>query len=78
SACESAFAMTVHKAQGSEFEEVALVLPRTISPVLSRELFYTAITRASRKVHVYGGEEIARAALARQTERDSALAERLR
>ncbi|WP_150049720.1 exodeoxyribonuclease V subunit alpha [Methylomonas rhizoryzae] len=47
-AVETAFAMTVHKSQGSEFEHVALLLPDAMSPVLSRELVYTAITRAKR------------------------------
>jgi len=47
-AVETAFAMTVHKSQGSEFEHVALLMPNTMSPVLSRELVYTAITRAKR------------------------------
>ncbi|WP_019583488.1 exodeoxyribonuclease V subunit alpha [Thioalkalivibrio sp. ALE16] len=47
-AVETAFALTVHKAQGSEFEHVALVLPEADSPILTRELVYTAITRASR------------------------------
>ncbi|AKJ94815.1 exodeoxyribonuclease V subunit alpha [Thioalkalivibrio versutus] len=47
-AIETAFALTVHKAQGSEFEHVALVLPDADSPILTRELAYTAITRASR------------------------------
>lgn len=47
-AVETAFALTVHKAQGSEFEHVALVLPEVDSPILTRELAYTAITRASR------------------------------
>ncbi|WP_018869289.1 exodeoxyribonuclease V subunit alpha [Thioalkalivibrio sp. ALgr3] len=46
---ESAFALTVHKAQGSEFDHVALILPDTDSPILTRELVYTAITRASRR-----------------------------
>jgi exodeoxyribonuclease V alpha subunit len=43
---ETAFAMTVHKSQGSEFNHVALILPETLSPVLTRELVYTGITRA--------------------------------
>jgi exodeoxyribonuclease V alpha subunit len=43
---ETAFAITVHKSQGSEFNHVALVLPENISPVLTRELIYTGITRA--------------------------------
>jgi exodeoxyribonuclease V alpha subunit len=46
---ETAFALTVHKAQGSEFDHVALILPGTDSPILTRELVYTAITRASRR-----------------------------
>ena len=45
---ETVFAMTVHKSQGSEFEHAALVLPETINPVLTKELIYTAITRAKR------------------------------
>lgn len=47
-AVESVFAMTVHKSQGSEFDQVALVLPDRIAPVLTRELLYTGITRAKR------------------------------
>jgi len=43
---ETAFAITVHKSQGSEFNHVALILPETRSPVLTRELIYTGITRA--------------------------------
>ena len=45
-AVETVFAMTVHKSQGSEFDQVALVLPEQIAPVLTRELLYTGITRA--------------------------------
>src|SRR5690606_38016651 len=51
---DSAFAMTVHKAQGSEFDEVWLLLPQHESRVLSRELVYTGITRARTKLHVAG------------------------
>ena len=49
-AVETVFAMTVHKSQGSEFDHVALVLPDKISPVLTRELLYTGITRAKEKL----------------------------
>ena len=45
-AVETVFAMTVHKSQGSEFDQVALVLPERMTPVLTRELLYTGITRA--------------------------------
>jgi len=75
---ESAFAMTVHKAQGSEFDSVWLQLPRQPSPVLSRELVYTALTRARREVHVCASAESLRQALARRVERISGLASRLR
>lgn len=54
---ETAWAMTVHKSQGSEFDEVAVVLPETSSRVLSRELLYTAVTRARRRVVIAGSQE---------------------
>ena len=50
---ETAFALTVHKAQGSEYREVALVLPEPPSRVLTRELLYTGITRAKSQVHLF-------------------------
>jgi exodeoxyribonuclease V alpha subunit len=74
---ESAFAMTVHKAQGSEFDEVWLQLPRFESRVLSRELVYTALTRARTRLHLAGSAEVLRAALARHAVRMSGLAWRL-
>jgi exodeoxyribonuclease V alpha subunit len=74
---ESAFAMTVHKAQGSEFDEVWLQLPRNDSRVLSRELVYTAITRARSRLHVAGSAQVLREALARHAVRMSGLAWRL-
>jgi exodeoxyribonuclease V alpha subunit len=74
---ESAFATTVHKAQGSEFDTVWLLLPRNDSRVLSRELVYTALTRARRELHLCAGEAVLRAALARDAGRVSGLAVRL-
>ncbi|MBV6811516.1 AAA family ATPase [Xanthomonas campestris pv. pennamericanum] len=74
---ESAFAMTVHKAQGSEFDEVWLQLPTRDARVLSRELLYTGITRARRALHLAGSEAVMRAALARHAARISGLAWRL-
>ena len=74
---ESAFAMTVHKAQGSEFDSVWLQLPRQPTRVLSRELVYTAVTRARREVHVCASADSLRQALARGVERVSGLAARL-
>lgn len=74
---ESAFAMTVHKAQGSEFDEVWLQLPRRDNRVLSRELLYTGITRARHALHVAGDAAVIDAALSRHASRWSGLAQRL-
>lgn len=74
---ESAFAMTVHKAQGSEFDEVWLQLPRVDSRVLTRELVYTGMTRARQGLHVAGSARVVEAALGRHAGRVSGLGERL-
>jgi ATP-dependent exoDNAse (exonuclease V) alpha subunit len=74
-ACEPAYALTVHKAQGSEFDEVAVVLPARDARVLTRELVYTAVTRARSKVEVWASAEILAKAMARSTQRWSGLAE---
>ena len=73
-----AFAMTVHKAQGSEFDAVWLQLPRQPARALSRELVYTALTRARHALHVCASEEGLRIALATRAQRVSGLARRLR
>jgi len=73
-----AFAMTVHKAQGSEFDTAWLQLPRQEARPLSRELVYTAVTRAKSELHVCGDAEVLRAALERHVARVSGLARRLR
>ncbi|HEX6612857.1 MAG TPA: exodeoxyribonuclease V subunit alpha [Rhodanobacteraceae bacterium] len=74
---EGAFALTVHKAQGSEFERVALVLGAD-TPVLTRELLYTGVTRARERVDIYGDEALLRTGIARRTQRWNGLADRLR
>ncbi|PNS08794.1 exodeoxyribonuclease V subunit alpha [Solilutibacter silvestris] len=74
---ESAFAMTVHKAQGSEFDDIWLQLPRSDSRVLSRELLYTAITRARNTLHIAGSADVIVAALSRQASRVTGLGWRL-
>lgn len=74
---ESAFAMTVHKAQGSEFDSVWLLLPARGNRVLSRELVYTGITRARHSLHLAGSEAVIREALARHASRWSGLGWRL-
>jgi exodeoxyribonuclease V alpha subunit len=74
---ETVYAMTVHKAQGSEFDRVALILPADASPLLTRELLYTAITRARVSVEIVASEEVLRSALAARLRRGSGLHERL-
>lgn len=74
---DSAFAMTVHKSQGSEFSEVLLVLPEQPSPLLTRSLFYTGITRAKHRVEIWGLPPRLGEAVATRAERAAGLAERL-
>jgi exodeoxyribonuclease V alpha subunit len=74
---ETAWAMTVHKAQGSEFDDVLVVVPETASRVMNRELLYTAVTRARRGVTIVGSDGAIRSAVARSTGRTSGLAARL-
>jgi len=68
-----AFALSVHKAQGSEFDEVLFVLPDEDAPMLSRELLYTAVSRARRAVRLVGPKQVVLAALARSARRYSGL-----
>jgi exodeoxyribonuclease V alpha subunit len=75
---ETVFAMTVHKCQGSEFDRVLLILPDQDSPLLTRELIYTAITRAKKKVEIWGRAEIFTSGVKRQIKRTSGLTEALR
>jgi exodeoxyribonuclease V alpha subunit len=73
---ETAFAMTVHKSQGSEFRHTVLVLPKERGAVLARELVYTGITRASaRFTLVTPVSAILSESIARRTERASGLRE---
>lgn len=74
---ESAWVMTVHQSQGSEFDDILLLLPDADNPVLSRELLYTAVTRARQGVRLWGTEAALRGALARRMARDSGLEARL-
>jgi exodeoxyribonuclease V alpha subunit len=70
-------AMTIHKSQGSQAAEVTVLLPPEDSRLLTRELFYTAVTRAKEKVRVIGPEASVRAAIDRRAVRASGLAQRL-
>lgn len=74
---ETVYAMTVHKSQGSEFENVYLILPDKDYPVLSRELIYTGITRAIRSVTILGKEEVLRTSISRVIKRKSGLCDSL-
>ncbi|HOP41731.1 MAG TPA: exodeoxyribonuclease V subunit alpha, partial [Geobacteraceae bacterium] len=70
---ETAFAMTIHKSQGSEFDRVLLVIPPVDSQVLTRELLYTGITRARHSVELWCGKDLLAAAVERRIERRSGL-----
>jgi exodeoxyribonuclease V alpha subunit len=75
---ETAYAATVHKAQGSQYESVLFVLPARPVRVAVRELVYTAVTRATRSVAVAGTADVFESACARQTLRHSGLLDRMR
>lgn len=75
---ETMHAMTIHKSQGSQADEVTVLLPSADSRLLSRELFYTAVTRARKTVRVVGSEAEVRAALGRRVVRASGLSRQLR
>jgi exodeoxyribonuclease V alpha subunit len=68
-----AFALSVHKAQGSEFDEVLFVLPEEDAPLLTREMLYTAVSRARERVRIVGPMEVVTAALERRARRHSGL-----
>jgi exodeoxyribonuclease V alpha subunit len=74
---ETVFALTVHKCQGSEFNRVLLILPDRDSPLLTRELLYTAITRGREKVEIWGRKSIFVSGVKRQIKRTSGLAKAL-
>jgi exodeoxyribonuclease V alpha subunit len=76
-AIETVYAMTIHKSQGSQFLTAAVLLPDPASRILTRELLYTAVTRARERLILVGTEEMVRAAVARPVARASGLGERL-
>jgi exodeoxyribonuclease V alpha subunit len=78
SAVDTVYAMTIHKSQGSQFDTAAVLLPAAGSRLLTRELLYTAVTRARRELILVGTEEAIRHAVARPVARASGLSERLR
>ena len=68
-----AFALSIHKSQGSEYDEVLVVLPEEDAPLLTRELLYTAVSRARKRVRIVGPKAVVAGALARQAQRHSGL-----
>jgi exodeoxyribonuclease V alpha subunit len=70
---QTAYAMTIHRSQGSQYASVSVILPDSESPLLTRELLYTAITRAQQQVRIVGTLEMVAAAVARQVQRASGL-----
>jgi exodeoxyribonuclease V alpha subunit len=74
---ETVFATTIHKSQGSEFDAVSIVLPETASALVGRELVYTAVTRARRRVDLFSPLEVVRGALSRTVQRPSGLRDAL-
>ena len=74
---ETVFAMTIHKSQGSEFDSVAMVLPDKDTPIITRELVYTGITRAKSTLRVFSGMNMMVKAAKTPTQRESGLYDRL-
>ena len=76
--CETVYAMTIHKSQGSEFERILIVLAEQMNPVLTKELLYTAITRAKTSVKIVTTQEVFIETVRQQVLRDSGLADKLK
>ncbi len=74
---QDVYAMTIHKSQGSEFDEVLLVLPEKDNPLITRELLYTGITRAKRNLSILASESAIRNAVSRRIKRASGLRDAL-
>jgi exodeoxyribonuclease V alpha subunit len=70
---EAAWAITIHKSQGSEFDHVLLVLPEEDSPLLTRQILYTGLTRARRTLWIWGNRALWEAAVSRRDDRSSPL-----
>ncbi len=76
--CETVFVMTIHKSQGSEFDDVLIVLPDHHNPVLTKELLYTGITRARKTVTLAAGQGIFEETLGHKVERHGGLVHKVR
>lgn len=78
SSCETVYGLTIHKSQGTEIDEVLVVLPEHDSPLVTRELLYTAVTRAAKRVRILGSQAVLATAVKRKTERLGGLVLRFR
>ena len=74
---ETVFAMTVHKSQGSEFDKILLILSDRESPILTREIIYTGITRAKKSVEIWGREDVFTSSVTKRITRTSGLQDEL-
>jgi exodeoxyribonuclease V alpha subunit len=75
---ETVYAMTIHKSQGSEFDRILMILPAVESPIFTRELIYTGITRARKSVEIWTDDTIFQSAISNRVERRSGLQDALR
>ncbi|WED26048.1 exodeoxyribonuclease V subunit alpha [Vibrio sp. DW001] len=75
---DTAYAMTIHKSQGSEFPTTVMVLPRTYSPILTKELIYTGVTRAKNRLFIVADNAVLLKGIRRKTQRLSGLQQRLK
>jgi len=74
---EAAFAITIHKSQGSEFDTVLIIIPSKMSPVMTRQLLYTGVTRAKKSVIIVGNINILKAAMNMSVKRNSGISKAL-
>lgn len=74
---DTVYAMTIHKSQGSEFNSVTLVLPDYDVPVMTRELFYTGLTRGLTRLVVFAAPSAVQRAVSQRVTRDSAHADQI-
>ena len=75
--CETVYAMTIHKSQGSEFDQILVVLPDIMSPILTKELLYTALTRAKSSIKLVATEAVFKQTIKQKVQRAGGLAEKL-
>jgi len=74
---ETAYALTIHKSQGSEFDELLIVLPDNDAWVLTQELMYTAVTRARQRLTIWGSEQVFKTAVSKRVQRTSGIVKAL-